>query len=1055
MRLALYFAVLAALLTCFGYAGERPEWQTVSFSTTWLPSTTRININNISTVQSNDGWADRDRSTGNSGLFFPKNFGRTAVFQSGLVWGAKKLDSLHVGGGTYVLGLQPGKILSPGHAEDPNLPKNRIYRVRPDYLTADLTTEAREDYTTQEQVRWQYTLDWSEWPATDGAPFIDKNSNGTYEPNIDVPGIRGASQTVWFVANDLDTTRVGALYGTYPLGLEMQLTLWSYADVGALSNVIYKRYLLMNKSTAPFDSMYVCQWSDPDVGDYSDDLVGCDTTLDLTYGYNSSPLDNMYTPLTPPAVGYQIVNRRATSAFYFAAGGTYSDPPFSSEGAIQWYNLLRGLTPLEGADFIHPNFPGQPTKFWLDGDPFTGIGRIDGAFDSPGDRRMGINIGPFQMGIGDTQEVVIAVVAGMGQTYLQSVNTIRSNARVAKSSYDVILSSVPPVIRTGVSYPNGSQASIRIIANCEGAGAQFVATSLLRNDGSPVSSVQLFDDGVHWDSSANDGIWGNTIVVNREAAGMYLNASVTDSSSSVFLWEHIREDITTAGSVVLENPYVFSDNLNSNGQVNPGENIRYGFTITNMTPFDLSILDVSPLTNDFKFIWLGPLGAGGSDSLVYNPNDPVTYFEFSSPDSGEVVIPFSIADANNNRWTDTLRFQVVPFPAPVYGSPVNHIAGATEWLFNVMVIDPQATNNHTYEISVVDSTDSAYTKAINLRDVNTGGFLFEAHELPDQYGHNMPVTNGFKVMRGANFGAVGLRQDSTQWISSSTRWLQGDRFTFDPQFAFNGGVTTGAMLPIYLGAVQSNYDPYMSYPVEIRFDVNAPQNAYRLRRIGSYLIHSFSVLPFSAWDVRDRTNARQLTVAWRDQNNSSTWDPVEGSDGTEIVFVYNKTYDPTGSTQFSMPPNAIPNECTIGAGADIMYGLSLAVRPGHSLNENPGTLYLRPNLALTSADRFTFNPTVVLGVQESEVPALFGLLQNYPNPFNPLTTIEYQIPIASRVTINIYNILGQHVKTLVDGIEDAGFKSVRWNATGVASGVYYYRMEAGEFIQVKKLLLLR
>jgi len=99
--------------------------------------------------------------------------------------------------------------------------------------------------------------------------------------------------------------------------------------------------------------------------------------------------------------------------------------------------------------------------------------------------------------------------------------------------------------------------------------------------------------------------------------------------------------------------------------------------------------------------------------------------------------------------------------------------------------------------------------------------------------------------------------------------------------------------------------------------------------------------------------------------------------------------------------------------------------------------------------------------------AVYTLAQNYPNPFNPSTTIHYQLPFTSRVTIKLSNVLGQIVRTLVDGIEDAGLRSVKWNGiseTGnhVAGGVYFYRIETSSvrdasksFTQVKKMLLLR
>jgi hypothetical protein len=83
------------------------------------------------------------------------------------------------------------------------------------------------------------------------------------------------------------------------------------------------------------------------------------------------------------------------------------------------------------------------------------------------------------------------------------------------------------------------------------------------------------------------------------------------------------------------------------------------------------------------------------------------------------------------------------------------------------------------------------------------------------------------------------------------------------------------------------------------------------------------------------------------------------------------------------------------------------------------------------------------------------LLQNYPNPFNPSTTIKYDLPKDLRVTLKVFNVLGQEVATLVNEEQKAGYRSVEWNAAGVASGVYFYRLDAGSFTSVKKLLLLK
>ncbi|MBI3189556.1 MAG: T9SS type A sorting domain-containing protein [Ignavibacteriales bacterium] len=112
----------------------------------------------------------------------------------------------------------------------------------------------------------------------------------------------------------------------------------------------------------------------------------------------------------------------------------------------------------------------------------------------------------------------------------------------------------------------------------------------------------------------------------------------------------------------------------------------------------------------------------------------------------------------------------------------------------------------------------------------------------------------------------------------------------------------------------------------------------------------------------------------------------------------------------------------------------------------------------------------VVGIGEPSLsnikPEYFNLMQNYPNPFNPTTVIRYQLPVTSHVTLQIYNILGQQVATLVNEKLTAGSYSVNWNPNEIASGIYYYKMVAGDpspdksgsghvFVEIKKMLYIR
>jgi hypothetical protein len=115
---------------------------------------------------------------------------------------------------------------------------------------------------------------------------------------------------------------------------------------------------------------------------------------------------------------------------------------------------------------------------------------------------------------------------------------------------------------------------------------------------------------------------------------------------------------------------------------------------------------------------------------------------------------------------------------------------------------------------------------------------------------------------------------------------------------------------------------------------------------------------------------------------------------------------------------------------------------------------------------FFFNPatgafvgtTVITDVSRDEtvgIPSTFALHQNYPNPFNPSTTISYDLPVRARVKLVIYNLLGQEVATLVNGEQEPGRYNVKFDASGLPSGIYFYRLEAGKFVDVKKMILVK
>jgi hypothetical protein len=409
------------------------------------------------------------------------------VYKDGVIWGGQVHDGqypmiVRVGGARYWSSLRPGRIIDKGMAEDPDDPDVRIWRVRRDWQTADLRRDVAEalqtslDDITDEQVdavRRQYEKDWNEWPWEKGAPFYDVNGNGFMDDGEE-PGLAYADQVVWFVANDLDIGLEQNFMGSLPIGLEVQVTLWAYNRISrgnyaqlneALKNIVFRRARLIYKGcswtpdTVQIDSMYIGQWSDPDLGYMHDDLVGCDTLLDMGFVYNAYDIDQEYTRygLPPPALGYifvigpKVSSWNDSAIFDFKYIAENKNVPMTSyvwnpiyfwhipdySKCLSFYKVLQGFLPIHDHSIYRPFPPGMtPNAFPLAGDPVTGAGHVDGlgwlySF-TPGDRRFICSSGPFSMALGDTQEVVIALVGGLGADRLSSISVMKYNAKWAR-----------------------------------------------------------------------------------------------------------------------------------------------------------------------------------------------------------------------------------------------------------------------------------------------------------------------------------------------------------------------------------------------------------------------------------------------------------------------------------------------------------------------------------------------------------------------------------------------------------------------------------------------
>ena len=1039
--------------------------------TTGQPVSSMININNVAGWIRNDGWSARNPSTGNSGVYFPRGT-TTAIFQDGIVWGGNVNDGgtqvLRVGGQTYSIGTVGGKILSKGVPADPNGDDVRIYRIRRDYATADLRQDASEllskgltavsdgDIAT---VRAQYKKDWDEWPASQGAPYYDRNGNGVWDSGVDEPGVADADQVIWFVCNDLNAGKTNALYGSNPIGMELQVTLWGYNRTDPLANVYFKKFTFIYKGTtssqagSTISDMYVGQWSDPDMGDAGDDFSGCDTTLSLGYVYNGSSVDAEYAKfgLKPPAVGYDFLqgpmvsgaptdsavfglqrrygkkNLPMTAAFYFAAGGTYSDPPFSYEGTKQWYNLLRGLTPITGSGFVHPATPGQASKFWLDGDPTKGTGRVDGAVDNPGDRRLGVCSGPFTMALGDTQEIVVGVVAGIGADYLNSITVMKNNDVAVQGAYDNLfnLPKAPPQANVKVVTLDkkivldwgSDEAAVKTTETFDRQGYTFQGYNVYQlpsassslSQAIPLATYDKEGDGIRTlaDTIFDVSLGISTIVVKQKG---------TDSG--------IKRQFVIDQDKVRSAPLV-------NGQSYYFAVTTYGYNpssqaLTHALESSLQIATAIPKTTD--------PGA----RYFASPGDSVKVTNTNAGKKSDGAVVATIVDPTK---TTGKAYKVVfknidtPF---IYTNSSNGIDTIVTSILNWYLVTGTDTvrrgvNQGPTVIIDPGNGDNVAAKTGNIYDypIADGMLLEVSGPAPQLNGDRSSYTGTVWTLKtGQGFG----------------------RFTAPGDGAlFRNQVTTSFNIGNYLGAVGPGADPSQYRDIEFRFGDGGllTQKAYRYRRIGTYQFQDYVDVPFQVWDVSNPASPHQLNVGWRDNDNSGKWEPTGG---VEVIFVATTTYDGNVSPPPTPSYSIVPGNATNAIPVKDHQFIAEWITPSGLISDiKTSVIHISPNYVNSASDVFTFTAPQAPSYDAATAKADVSAINVFPNPyygFNRAETSRFQRFVTfnhmpRKAEVRIFNIAGALVKALR---KDDGSQYMNWDLSNtsnlpVASGLYIAHMQ--------------
>jgi hypothetical protein len=513
-------------------------------------------------------------------------------------------------------------------------------------------------------------------------------------------------------------------------------------------------------------------------------------------------------------------------------------------------------------------------------------------------------------------------------------------------------------------------------------------------------------------------------------------------------------------------PYVnITTNIYIYGTIQPGANAVGSFTVSvaancpqeHEVTFNLNFADNIGYNGSGSFvttvgdITYMPTGPDAYGYSAYDPNDlpevPVYSWTEISADSGGL----------GTRIGFTADDQLIQFPLPFdfqyYGVDFDTISVSTNGYvcMGVVTVDD-------YSNSAIPNTDgppnmvAAYWEDLSPQRTNSGGvwYYYDAvnHRYIVEYNHieQYTPTNNFETFQvifydpafyqtstGDGRIKVQYKQMSVASQTEGTIGIENQAETIGLQYFFDGIWDVHAM-PIENGMciLYTTITGLPTLDVTIT-PVNPP-----------------IVIPAAGGSF---SYTAQVSNPGTNTTNFDVWVMVTLPTGTNFGPVFIRpgmSLAPGAQLQRNMSQN-VPGTAPAGNYTYIMYGG----------NYNSGLVYDQSSFSFAKLGVVdnggtweTFGWDENFGTMVS-VPSEFFLAQNYPNPFNPETTFNYGLPEAATVTLALYDVLGRQIALIFEGKQDAGYHSVKWNASGLSSGVYFYRLEAGSNVAMKKCILMK
>jgi Secretion system C-terminal sorting domain len=1100
MKKTIYSVLLLALLIQTAYSQRYVKIVTPQFYSprTVVLQRVNLNANNIAAYFQNTGIFDQNTTSGNTaGMEWPKGSGRTAMFTAGLCIGCGINGQYAQVMASYKGEYAPGRVLNGSFYTDADF---KMYTVR----IGD-NASSNPDY-----ANWYKMVPY-------GAPYIDKNNNGVYDQGIDVPGVKDAAQTIFEVMTDADTSARspgegfgGGIKNPF-LRAEIAWTSWAYNSPG-LEDVQFIKWRIINKGSNNWDSTFIGVVTDPDLGDATDDYIGCDTTLKLGYCYNSDNMDSNGAPPTygaaPPAVGIDYfrgaVKKNSggqndtlglTSFTFFTDTGA-SPPPCESDPngePIPAYNMLQGLKKDRTPYMDITKTPPKRTKFCYYGDPETQVGWTESKgsmhncggdtigtivpTNPGGDRRFIQSSGrvDFRVSPNDTQTIIVAQLIARGSNNLNSVTKLKALSVTAQLIYDSGFDAIP---KPPVPYVYQSVTPIT------------------------PSTCGL---NIYWNDAAESYRYWDTIFYQKSDSNVYEfeGYEIYEVNKNLPLYslpDFSRPTTIDPNQIKLVKIYdkrndigVVIDTLPT-GVIIGGTELYSPMPI--VPPYGLGMPAGFPNTGISRLVQmtstLFPENYGGVSTIQYGQTYKYIVGAYAVSKSTHIRKGFKVIRTT----LGTALFNAQPQP---YSNNITFTLHNGDTIRNnridlgvtPVVVGQQYVQNAKYRV-VFNSPDTAYSilkstnNGVTFSALKTGlralsintpshdssrifdGILFRVDNI--RFGGTSPNFIGnFGMIRDPILPADSIQTRMKGWeYLPYNNYVTGSKYVRDinrPWQAPSISVSypsTGTFTNL-----KSSILPEVLRKVKIVFSNTNKQYAYRYRDTSlindNFLIYQgMTEVPFKIYDADylDSSSApRQLNCAFVESNDvqpaTGQWAPGADSLGRKLLlYIFNSNYDTSIVT-----PYKNRNLFLFQSQFDIMYVWAPRLlittanfAEGDSLMFYPYTV-TRPGVIYEFS---TTSPVVPVIEISSEVPDKFDMMQNYPNPFNPETNIKFALPEKSFVTMKVYNVLGQLVETLIDNKRlDVGTHQTSFNGSRFASGIYFYTIQTEKFTQTKRMVLLK